>query len=59
MIGKERFSSVVKARAIGETSGFVKILTGSDRQLVGATSVGPDAANLSHELVIRYRSHRR
>jgi pyruvate/2-oxoglutarate dehydrogenase complex dihydrolipoamide dehydrogenase (E3) component len=38
-IGKERFGAVVKARAIDETSGFVKIIT------------GPDAANLIHELV--------
>ncbi len=52
MVGRERFSSVVKARAIGETSGFVKIVTGPDRHLVGATIVGPDAANLIHELVI-------
>ena len=52
MIGKERFGSVVKARAIGEADGFVKIITGPDRQVVGATIVGPDAANLIHELII-------
>ncbi|HKZ24624.1 MAG TPA: hypothetical protein VJ398_02410 [Acidimicrobiia bacterium] len=52
MIGKERFSTVVKARAIGETTGFVKIITGPGRRVVGATIVGPDAANLIHELLI-------
>jgi len=51
-IGKEHFKTVVKARAIGETAGFVKIITGPDRQIVGASIVGPDAANLIHELII-------
>ena len=51
-IGKELFKTVVKARAIGETAGFVKIITGPDRHIVGTSIVGPDAANLIHELVI-------
>ncbi len=51
-VGVERFRGVAKAKAIGETDGFVKIVTSPDRRLAGATIVGPDAANLIHELVV-------
>ena len=51
-IGIERFRGVAKARAIDETAGFVKIITGPDRRILGATIVGPDAGNLIHELVV-------
>lgn len=51
-VSVERFTGVAKARAIGETDGFVKIITGADRALLGATIVGPEAGNLIHELVV-------
>ncbi|MFQ5967729.1 MAG: dihydrolipoyl dehydrogenase family protein [Acidimicrobiia bacterium] len=51
-VGTERFRGVAKARAIGETDGFVKIVAGPDREILGATIVGPDAGNLIHELVV-------
>jgi pyruvate/2-oxoglutarate dehydrogenase complex dihydrolipoamide dehydrogenase (E3) component len=51
-VGIEKFRGVAKAKAIGETDGFVKIIAGPDRVIVGATIVGPDAGNLIHELVI-------
>ncbi len=51
-VGLERFRGVAKARAMGETDGFVKIVTGPERQIAGATIVGPDAGNLIHELVV-------
>lgn len=51
-VGSERFRGVGKARAIGETAGFVKIVTGPDRKILGASIVGPDAGNLVHELVV-------
>lgn len=51
-VGIERFRGVGRARAIGEIAGFVKIVTGPDRKIVGATVVGPDAGNLVHELVV-------
>jgi pyruvate/2-oxoglutarate dehydrogenase complex dihydrolipoamide dehydrogenase (E3) component len=50
--GIEKFDGVAKAKAIGETDGFVKIIARPDRVIVGATIVGPDAGNLIHELVI-------
>ncbi|MCL1594145.1 MAG: FAD-dependent oxidoreductase [Actinomycetia bacterium] len=51
-VGIERFRGVAKAKAIGETDGFVKIIADPDRVIVGSTIVGPDAGNLIHELVI-------
>jgi pyruvate/2-oxoglutarate dehydrogenase complex dihydrolipoamide dehydrogenase (E3) component len=50
-VGFEKFSGVAKAKAIGETAGFVKIIVRPDRVIAGATIVGPDAGNLIHELV--------
>jgi pyruvate/2-oxoglutarate dehydrogenase complex dihydrolipoamide dehydrogenase (E3) component len=51
-VGIEKFRGVAKAKAIGETAGFVKIIVGPDRRIVGGTIVGPDAGNLIHELVV-------
>ncbi len=51
-VGIEKFRGVAKAKAIGETDGFVKIIARPDRVIIGATIVGPDAGNLIHELVI-------
>lgn len=50
--GTEKFQGVAKAKAIGETDGFVKIVTDPERVIVGATIVGPDAGNLIHELIV-------
>jgi len=52
IVGAEGFHGVAKAKAIGETDGFVKIVARPDRVVVGATIVGPDAGNLIHELVV-------
>ncbi|HDH27327.1 MAG TPA: dihydrolipoamide dehydrogenase [Actinobacteria bacterium] len=52
VVGVENFRGVARAKAIGETDGFVKIVTRPDRVIVGATIVGPDAGNLIHELVV-------
>ena len=52
LIGKEQFRGVAKARAMGETAGFVKIIARPDGVIVGATIAGPDAGNLIHELVV-------
>ena len=51
-VGVEKFRGVAKAKAIGETAGFVKIIADSDRKIFGATIVGSDAGNLIHELVV-------
>jgi dihydrolipoamide dehydrogenase len=51
-VGKFPFTANGRARAMGETEGFVKILAeeGSDR-LLGAHIIGPDAGALIAELV--------
>lgn len=51
-VGVAKFRGVAKAKAIGETAGFVKIIADPDRKIIGATIVGPDAGNLIHELVV-------
>ena len=51
-VGVAKFRGVAKAKAIGETDGFVKIVADPDRVIVGATIVGPDAGNLIHDLVV-------
>ncbi len=51
-VGVEKFRGVAKAKAIGETAGFVKIIADPNRKIIGATIVGPDAGNLIHELVV-------
>lgn len=51
--GTQRFEGVAKAKAIGETDGFVTFVTdaASDR-ILGCHIVGPEAGNLIHEAVI-------
>ena len=51
-VGIDRFRGVARAKAIGETAGFVKIIVGPDRQILGATIVGPQAGDLIAELVV-------
>jgi pyruvate/2-oxoglutarate dehydrogenase complex dihydrolipoamide dehydrogenase (E3) component len=52
-VGLQEFSGVGKALVIGETDGFIKIV--ADRrtgEILGCHIVGPDAANLIHEVVV-------
>lgn len=53
VIGRQRFATVVKARAIGATRGLVKFVAdaATDRVL-GCHIAGPDAGDLIHEAVI-------
>ena len=52
VVGKFPFTANGRARAMGDTDGFVKILAekGTDR-LLGAHIIGPDAGALIAELV--------
>lgn len=52
-VGEHPFTRVARAKAMGETAGFVKLVAdaGSD-ELIGATIVGPHAGELIHELVL-------
>lgn len=51
--GTQEFAGVAKARAIGETRGFVKfVVDASNERILGCHVVGPDAGNLVHEAVI-------
>ena len=52
-VGKYPFSATPRARANGDTDGFVKILADAKTDLVlGAHIIGPDAGNLIHEIVL-------
>jgi len=52
-IGTQPFAGVAKARAMGETAGFIKFVAdaATDR-ILGCHIVGPEAGNLIHEAVI-------
>ena len=52
-VGKQEFSEVARARAMGETRGLVKFVADatSDR-ILGCHIAGPDAGNLIHEVVV-------
>ena len=53
LIGRQEFSGVPKARAIGNSRGLVKFVAdaATDR-ILGCHIAGPDAGNLIHEAVI-------
>ena len=52
-LDKHPFTRVARARAIGETDGFVKIVADAETdQLLGAQIIGPEAGELIHELVV-------
>ncbi len=52
-IGRYPFSRVVRARAIGETDGFIKIIADAETdRLLGAQIIGPHAGELIHEVVV-------
>lgn len=54
-VGKLPFMANGKAMASGESSGFVKVLTGKHGELLGAHIVGENATELIHEYTL-YRS---
>ncbi len=52
-IGTQQFEGVARAKAIGETAGFVTFVTDTTTdRILGCHIVGPDAGNLVHEAVI-------
>jgi pyruvate/2-oxoglutarate dehydrogenase complex dihydrolipoamide dehydrogenase (E3) component len=53
IIGRQDFSDVAKARAIGSTLGLVKIVVDAQTDhILGCHIAGPDASDLVHEVVI-------
>jgi hypothetical protein len=53
VIGRQDFTGVVKARAIGNTRGLIKLVADATTQrILGCHIAGPDAGNLIHEAVI-------
>lgn len=53
---KYPFADHGKSIVMGETVGFVKLLVdASSREILGASVVGPDAAELIHEIVVAMR----
>jgi hypothetical protein len=52
-VGRQEFTGVAKAKAIGETAGFIQFVADADTdRVLGCHIVGPDAGNLVHEAVI-------
>ena len=52
-VGRQDFSGVAKARAIGRTAGHITFVADADTdRILGCHIVGPDAGNLVHEAVI-------
>ncbi|MDJ0724226.1 MAG: FAD-dependent oxidoreductase [Prochloraceae cyanobacterium] len=49
---KQPFAGVDRARAEAATSGFNKIITRADGEILGAHMVGPSAGELIHEIVL-------
>ncbi|HGM6414198.1 dihydrolipoyl dehydrogenase [Stenotrophomonas maltophilia] len=55
-IGVQPFKAVAKARAIGETDGFIKIIADdATDKVLGAHIIGPEGDNLIHELIVAMR----
>lgn len=52
-VGIQQFTGVAKAKAIGETRGFIKFVADATTdRILGCHIVGPDAGNLVHEAVV-------
>jgi pyruvate/2-oxoglutarate dehydrogenase complex dihydrolipoamide dehydrogenase (E3) component len=52
-VGRQEFAGVAKAKAIGQTRGFIQFVADAETDLLlGCHIVGPDAGNLVHEAVI-------
>lgn len=55
-IGREAFATQGKPKALGETEGFVKLVTNAQTgELLGANVVGEQGAEIVHELVLAAR----
>ncbi|EOY45670.1 dihydrolipoyl dehydrogenase family protein [Streptomyces anthocyanicus] len=53
LIGRQDFTGVVKARAIGNTRGLIKfVVDAATDRILGCHIAGPDGGNLVHEAVI-------
>lgn len=53
LIGRQDFTGVVKARAIGNTRGLIKfVVDAATDKILGCHIAGPDGGNLVHEAVI-------
>lgn len=53
VVGKFPFRANGRARTLGETEGWVKVLADADTdELVGVHCIGPDAGHLIHEAVV-------
>ena len=50
-IGRFSFSANGKAQAMGETTGFVQIVT-EGKKILGAQIIGPQATELIHEMAL-------
>jgi pyruvate/2-oxoglutarate dehydrogenase complex dihydrolipoamide dehydrogenase (E3) component len=52
-VGRQDFTGVAKAKAIGETAGFLQFVVDADTdRILGCHIVGPNAGNLVHEAVL-------
>ncbi len=51
-VGKFPFTANSRAKATGETDGFVKIIVDKDDTIIGAHIIGPQAGTLINELVL-------
>ncbi|MGK7312342.1 MAG: dihydrolipoyl dehydrogenase [Candidatus Longimicrobiales bacterium M2_2A_002] len=52
-VGRQDFSGVARAWAMGETQGFIKLVAEADsKRLLGAHILGPSAGELIHELAL-------
>ena len=49
---RQEFAGVDRAVADGETTGFVKVVTGRRGKILGGHIIGPDAGNLIHEIAL-------
>ncbi|UNU25265.1 dihydrolipoyl dehydrogenase family protein [Microcoleus vaginatus] len=55
IIGREYFKNVERAQMSGETTGFCKIVGRRNGEMLGASIVGPQAAELIHAIALAVR----
>jgi len=55
IVGREYFKNVEKAQMSGETTGFCKIVGRRNGEILGASIVGPQAAELIHAIAFAVR----
>lgn len=52
-VGRQEFAGVARARATGQTRGFIKLVADADsRRLLGGHILGPSAGELIHEITL-------